>query len=132
MAQTNTNQVAQELEQLRERLLTRREELSRSVRQEMLELDEAAEHHHLADADELGGDAQDEDTPYTLLELEGNELQQIDHALERMDDGTYGMCEDCEEAIAPARLQALPLATTCIECKRAEERAEMAMEQLGL
>ena len=42
-------------------------------------------------------------------------LQAVDAALHRMDDGTYGLCERCGNPIAPARLEAMPSATRCIE-----------------
>lgn len=48
-------------------------------------------------------------------------LTQVTHALERLDSGTYGTCEACEKPIAEARLQAMPEATMCIECKTQEE-----------
>jgi len=57
--------------------------------------------------------------------LEGNEerlLQAIDAALQRIEDGTYGICQSCGEPIAPERLEALPWTTRCIDCKRREER----------
>lgn len=49
-------------------------------------------------------------------------LESIDAALARVADGAYGKCERCGQAIAPDRLDALPWATKCIECKRLEER----------
>ena len=52
------------------------------------------------------------------------ELTQVDAALARMRDGTYGECTDCGEAIAPARLRAYPAATRCIACQGAVERRE--------
>ncbi len=48
-------------------------------------------------------------------------LTQIDDALRRMDAGTYGLCERCGEAIEPERLEAIPYATLCMDCKRREE-----------
>ena len=48
-------------------------------------------------------------------------LTQIDDALRRMDAGSYGLCERCGEAIEPERLEAIPYATLCMECKRREE-----------
>lgn len=42
-------------------------------------------------------------------------LQAVDAALHRMDIGTYGLCEKCRNPIAPARLEAMPSATRCIE-----------------
>lgn len=49
-------------------------------------------------------------------------LDKIEHALRRIDDGTYGICERCGKPIERARLRALPYASLCIEDARAEER----------
>lgn len=49
-------------------------------------------------------------------------LAQSERAIERMDEGTYGICESCGEAIGKARLQAFPRATLCVTCKQREER----------
>ena len=48
---------------------------------------------------------------------------QIDRALERIDEGTYGLCERCGRPIEKARIKALPYATLCIKDKQAAERA---------
>ncbi|MEX2504804.1 MAG: TraR/DksA C4-type zinc finger protein [Egicoccus sp.] len=48
-------------------------------------------------------------------------LSQIDDALRRMDAGTYGTCERCGNQIETARLEALPHATLCMDCKRRDE-----------
>ena len=50
-------------------------------------------------------------------------IEQVDRALARMDEGTYGSCERCGRAIDPVRLRALPRTLLCTECKRREERA---------
>jgi RNA polymerase-binding transcription factor DksA len=50
-----------------------------------------------------------------------NDLTDVDAALARMRDGSYGVCVDCGDAIAPARLSAYPTATRCIECQQAHE-----------
>jgi len=49
-------------------------------------------------------------------------LDQTMHALERIDAGTYGVCESCGKPIGKARLQAFPRATLCVQCKQREER----------
>jgi RNA polymerase-binding protein DksA len=49
-------------------------------------------------------------------------VEEIDRALRRMDGGSYGICERCGKKIAVARLEALPFAALCIECKSREER----------
>jgi RNA polymerase-binding protein DksA len=49
-------------------------------------------------------------------------LAQTEHALERIDDGTYGACESCGQPIGKMRLMAFPRATLCLSCKQREER----------
>ena len=49
-------------------------------------------------------------------------LLQTEHALERLDDGTYGICESCGNPIGKLRLQAAPRATLCMPCKMKQER----------
>ena len=50
-------------------------------------------------------------------------LAQVEDALDRMEKGTYGFCEECGARIDPARLKALPYATLCIECQQRRERS---------
>jgi RNA polymerase-binding protein DksA len=64
----------------------------------------------------------DRELDYTLEENEGRLLQAIDASLKRIDDGTYGICVNCDRAIGGERLEALPWTTQCIDCKRKEER----------
>ncbi|MGH9037439.1 MAG: TraR/DksA family transcriptional regulator [Acidimicrobiia bacterium] len=49
-------------------------------------------------------------------------MEEVDRALGRMDAGTYGICERCGKRISVARLEALPYAALCIDCKSREER----------
>ena len=52
-----------------------------------------------------------------LKQTDAKILQAIEEALQRMDKGTYGVCRDCGEPIAPARLNAIPWTRVCITCK---------------
>ena len=45
------------------------------------------------------------------------ELAGIEHALQKFEEGTYGLCDSCGKPIAPERLEALPQATLCMDCK---------------
>ena len=58
-----------------------------------------------------------------LIHNEEHILENIESALQRIEDGTYGRWEDCDSTIAEARLKALPYTTRCIECARKQERA---------
>ena len=51
-------------------------------------------------------------------------MGKIDTALRKIDDGGYGLCEECEEPISLKRLQARPEAQLCIQCKEAQEKEE--------
>ncbi|MGB9712603.1 MAG: RNA polymerase-binding protein DksA [Dissulfurimicrobium sp.] len=53
-------------------------------------------------------------------------IKKIQKALEKIDNGTYGICEKCGEEISIGRLEARPVTTLCIECKSKEEREEKA------
>ena len=64
----------------------------------------------------------DREIDYTLEENSERLLSAIDGALERIEDGTFGTCRTCGRPIDPARLEALPYTTQCIDCKRREER----------
>jgi RNA polymerase-binding protein DksA len=57
-----------------------------------------------------------------LLERDGSALREVDDALDRMDNGTYGRCESCEEWIPKMRLKVVPHARLCIECQRSAEK----------
>jgi DnaK suppressor protein len=57
-----------------------------------------------------------------LAELDSRELDQIDRALLRLKQGTYGACEACQSKIPVGRLNALPYSTLCIECQREMEK----------
>ena len=64
----------------------------------------------------------DREVSLSLEDNAGHLLAAIDSALARAEAGTYGKCERCGEVIGRERLEALPWATKCIECKRLEER----------
>jgi RNA polymerase-binding transcription factor DksA len=52
-------------------------------------------------------------------------------ALERLRGGEYGVCQECDEAIAPARLRAMPEVTTCVRCQDRLERSSSRLSPVG-
>lgn len=68
----------------------------------------------------------DQNFSMRIREREQKLLKKIDEALDRMSNGTYGVCERCEEDIPYKRLKARPVTTLCIECKTLEEQEERA------
>ncbi len=110
--------------EIKEELLRKKEALAKNIHTELDEMRSGSQGHHLADMDDLGGDATDEETSFKILEIESASVHQIDMALERIDTGTYGSCDECSAIINPERLKALPFATLCINCQREKEREE--------
>ena len=82
----------------------------------------AAEARTVATGDWAQDDAQ-RDLSFALEEREAAELNAIDAALQRIANGEYGQCSDCGVDIAPARLQANPVALRCIQCQGVWERS---------
>ena len=64
----------------------------------------------------------DREIDYTLEENSEHVLAEIEAALQRIEEGTYGTCRTCGQPITEERLEAIPYATQCIDCKRREER----------
>ena len=80
--------------------------------------EDAVYDNHLADTATV---TYDRELDYTLEENSEHVLAEIDAALKRIDDGTYGTCTNCGKEIPPERLEARPWATLCIDCKRRRE-----------
>ncbi len=80
--------------------------------------EETAYDNHLADT---ATETYDRELDYTLEENSGHVLTEIDAALKRIEEGTYGICTNCDKPIAVGRLEALPWATLCIDCRRDRE-----------
>ena len=74
---------------------------------------------HQADA---GSDAYDRDFALSLLSQEQDALYEIDEALKRIDQGTYGICELCNKPILHARLEAIPFARFTVDCQSQIEK----------
>ena len=83
---------------------------------------------HQAD---VGTETFDRERDLSILERVEAELVDVEHALRRLDDGTYGLCEACGKPISDDRLEAQPAARFCVEDQaKAEREARHAGEQL--
>ena len=74
---------------------------------------------HMAD---MGTDTMEREKAFLFASREGNLLYHLDLALERIEDGSYGVCVGCGEAINKERLEAVPHVRLCIKCKSKEEK----------
>ena len=70
---------------------------------------------------ELGSDNFEQEFTLSLMETEEDTLGSIEAALERIDEGSFGRCVQCEGSIPKARLNAIPYTPVCIKCAEAQE-----------
>ncbi|MCR4293008.1 MAG: TraR/DksA C4-type zinc finger protein [Candidatus Kuenenia sp.] len=73
---------------------------------------------HMAD---VGTDNYERELMIELMQNGEDGVRNIDDALERIEEGTFGICEACEKKINRERLKAVPYASLCINCQREEE-----------
>ena len=109
------------LSYLRAILMDRRKRLAHAVESE---LSPSGGHHAKMSTDLLDAaiESSTHDLALQMAAVGANEVQCIDRALKRIEDGSYGICGDCGESIAEARLKALPFAEFCVKCQQASER----------
>jgi DnaK suppressor protein len=104
---------------LHKSLVQRRDELHRRLGGELNDL---LTNTSSGDAADMAFDSAGEEVTSQLAELESRELMQIDRAIQRLKQGSYGSCELCQKKIPISRLNALPFSTTCIQCQREMEQ----------
>ena len=109
--------------EMRRRLEADRQQLVGDI--EALQVENQAQQDDAGIGNHLADDASDVMNRERNLALRGNAedlLSQVDAALQRLDAGSYGVCERCGQPINPERLEALPYAIHCITCQSAIER----------
>jgi DnaK suppressor protein len=110
------------LAKLRTRLEKRRKELVSSNNRARVESREDISGSGTLDYVDYAVHSYDKEFLLSLSSLERRELHQIEEALARIDEGEYGLCEECGEEISEKRLKAVPWARHCIECQELEEQ----------
>ena len=83
-----------------------------------------AESEQISDFTDQATLESDIDMNIHIKERDSKLIIKIKQALERIENGTYGICDQCEEAISEKRLEARPVTTVCIDCKREQENLE--------
>jgi DnaK suppressor protein len=113
----------QQVEEFRVMLTDKRDEIVKRAEQ-TLKQDMTLDADDLPDEMDLASSEYLQAFTFRLRGREKNLLDKIQKALERIDDGTFGTCEECDEPISPKRLEARPETTLCIRCKEEQERVE--------
>jgi RNA polymerase-binding protein DksA len=90
--------------------------------------DHSAYAFHMADQ---GTDTMEREKNFLYVQRDGRLIYHIDEALERIEDGTYGLCHACKNPINRERLEAVPHARLCISCKSNEEKLPKESDDAG-
>ncbi|WP_320066283.1 TraR/DksA family transcriptional regulator [Micromonospora sp. RTGN7] len=121
-----TSRSQADADQIRASLRARYDELSAEYEHAMLQ----SQVLRLVEVGDTAGDDQadsgtktaERDTAQSLLRTILDRRAQFEHALTRLDEGTYGFCEGCSDPIPVERLEIYPSATACVTCKQNRER----------
>ena len=121
---TNTN-----LTSYREKLLALRASLLGDMTQ--MEDDSLKDHSKTisipSDREELGSDCADQELTLTLLGSDNDILDQVEAAIQRIKDGSYGRCKECGEQLPKNRLDAIPYAAECVRCASQQQEGHEAI-----
>ncbi len=123
---TATGRSQAEVDQIRQSLRSRYDELTAEYDQAVMQ----SQVLRLVEVGDTAGDDQadsgtktaERDTAQSLLRTILDRRAQFEHALTRLDEGTYGFCEGCTAPIPVERLEIFPSATSCVACKQTRER----------
>ena len=133
MARTDKVQVEEaglppeRLEALRQRLESQRDEILNMYKQDLRAGQESAD-DGTEDIVDRANNAYNRELMFSLSDTERTTLLQIENAIRRMDEGTYGRCANCGRNIAIARLEALPWARFCVDCQEMAEKGLLEVE----
>jgi RNA polymerase-binding protein DksA len=129
-AQTTSFFTPAELEEFKKLLLDKKSAILSSIKNRESDLIKSSKREesgelsslpqHLA---EMGSQEYDKGFTFVMLEVLSKELKNIETALEKIQKGTYGICDNCGNKIAKERLMALPSTNLCLNCKMLEENS---------
>jgi DnaK suppressor protein len=108
------------LRQAKETLLDMKAQVLRGIRDDLKEGREGQKDEG-RDAYDVASEERDREISYLLTDRDRGKLQSIDQALERIEQGTYGICESCEGEITAERLKAMPFTRLCVQCQSERE-----------
>lgn len=113
----------QQLKKFKALLQEKREEILKKAKQ-TLEEDMTLDANDLPDEMDLASSEYLQSLTFRLRGREKGLLEKIQKALQKIEDGSFGVCEECGDEITVKRLEARPEATLCISCKEDQERME--------
>jgi DnaK suppressor protein len=121
--ETSSQLKKRDLKRFRDILLAKKDDILRNAKRTLSE-DMTLDADDLPDEMDLASSEYLQSFTFRLRGREKTFLKKIDHALAKIDTGTFGVCEQCEEEISLKRLEARPETTLCIRCKEDQEKME--------
>lgn len=113
-------------DEIRRILTARRNELLNQIQNNLREAraEASEQNRYRVESGETTEVHSEDELAFALLQLRGQVLHRIDEAMRQLDEGTYGYCGECGDAIAAPRLRALPFAVRCKDCEEMREQSE--------
>jgi DnaK suppressor protein len=111
----------EKIQELRQRLESQREEILDMYRHDVRAGQESSD-DGTEDIVDRANNAYNRELMFSLSDTERQVLLQIENALQRMDDGVYSRCANCQTVIAMPRLEAIPWTRFCIDCQELAEK----------
>lgn len=112
--------------EMREALATQRQRLLAVVQTTQAQMAEKS--GDLADVSDRASEGFEDELDMGLMAIEAAQLEDIEAAIRRIDDGSYGLCANCGKAIPRKRLEVLPFARRCLACEGENERRAKTVE----
>lgn len=119
------------LKRARERLDGMKGDILREIGVRLREGREAGKDDGM-DTYDLATEERDREISMILSDRERSKLDAIESAMERIDEGSYGLCESCESDIAEGRLEAMPFTRLCVSCQADREKEEKILRRAEL
>lgn len=113
-------------EELRRMLIARRRDLLNEIQNNLRDAraDASGQRPYRVESGETTEVHPEDELAFALIQIKGQVLNRINEAVSRLDEGTYGYCGECGDAIAASRLRALPFAVRCKDCEEMREHSE--------
>lgn len=118
------------LQEIKEKLLEMRKQILNEIA-EIVKQEADPGKSDIGDIFDLAGTERDRELGLLLSNREREKLQAIDDALKRIEEGIYGICEECEKKIRLERLRVMPFARYCVECQSKIEKEESLRKSFG-
>lgn len=122
ITETNHSELsAEDLDRLRAALVTKRQQVQELYRHDV-QVGQESTDDNADDFADRANNSYNRETMFALSDAERQQMIAIDEALARFDKGAFGECTNCGTDIGKARLEAVPWASYCIDCKEKEEK----------